>query len=406
MSDSKVAGGYVGARVVPRDDVWDVLERFASDLHRCDKGLRHKLVLAAIHDCINAEMVFWYPGRSSESLEFAGECVLPTNWCAGFARKLIDGTPGLDGRLLRSNLPENPSFGPYHPCSAALVRVSRSQGSWLVAVNFTKKHFLQDADLRIMALVRRIFVNHRRASDMTTRMTDTLAWLVQCLTTSIDSYLPQSRGHSERVAKIAVAIGKRMRLQRPLLNDLYFAGLLHDIGITSVPQSVLLKPEKLTADEFAAVKTHPIIGDGILAGIKQLAHLRPAVRHHHERYDGLGYPDGLAGDDIPLAARILAVADAFDAMRSPRPHRPAIAKAEVDAILAAGAGTQWDPKVIEYYLQCCSHFHAFYDKTASQTESAVVHVVESWNSDSTDEMEIGGNDRRGPTNTIVDAETQ
>src|SRR5439155_13511529 len=146
----------------------------------------------------------------------------------------------------------------------ALVRASRSQGSWIVALNFTKRRCLQAADLRIMALVRRIFVNQRRFADITGRMTDTLAWLVQCLTSSIDAHLPHARGHSERVAKLAVAIGKRMGLPKSVLNDLYFAGLLHDIGITGVPQSLLLKPEKLTDEEYAKVKTYPLFGDGIL----------------------------------------------------------------------------------------------------------------------------------------------
>jgi HD-GYP domain-containing protein (c-di-GMP phosphodiesterase class II) len=222
--------------------------------------------------------------------------------------------------------------------------------------------------------------------------------LVQCLTTSIDNHLPHSHGHSERVAKLAVAIGKRMHLPAAILNDLYFAGLLHDIGITGLPQSLLLKPDKLTEEEYATVKTYPIIGDGILAGIKQLAHLRPAVRHHHERFDGLGYPDGLAGDDIPLTARILGVADAFDAMRSPRPHRPAFARAQVDEILAGGAGKQWDPCVVEHHLRGRPHFHAYSGPTAtSQADSDVQRVVQGWNANSSGKLNLGGDsDRRGP----------
>src|SRR4029077_4149441 len=123
----------------------------------------------------------------------------------------------------------------------------------------------------------------------------------------IDAHVPHARGHSERVANIAVELGKRLHLPRPVLNDLYFAGLLHDIGLTHVQQSLLLKPGKLTEEEYDQVKIYPVIGDTIMSGIKQLAHLRPAVRHHHERYDGSGYPDGLSGDEIPLLARILGV---------------------------------------------------------------------------------------------------
>jgi HD-GYP domain-containing protein (c-di-GMP phosphodiesterase class II) len=227
-------------------------------------------------------------------------------------------------------------------------------------------------------------------------MTDTLAWLVQCLTTSIDAHLPQARGHSERVAKMAVAIGKHMQLPTSILNDLYFAGLLHDIGITGLPQSLFLKPEKLTAEEYATIKTYPILGDSILAGIKQLAHLRPAVRHHHEHYDGHGYPDGLSGDDIPLTARILGVADACDAMCSPRPHRPALVRAHVDDILRRGAGRQWDPCVVEHYLRGRPQFQAF-GEPAEQSEPGVQYVVQGWNADSSGKLNFAAtSENRGP----------
>src|SRR5262249_46745437 len=155
---------------------------------------------------------YWYPGNSDDPLTIAGGCDLPANWCANFARKLIDGTPGLDGRLLRSVLPSGPAGAICNPHSAALMRVSRTQESWMVALNFASTRSFQPNDVRIMALIRRILVNQRRYSDLTGRMTDTLASLVRCLTTSIDAHLPHARGHSDRVAKLAVAIGKRMRL--------------------------------------------------------------------------------------------------------------------------------------------------------------------------------------------------
>ena len=399
---TRVPGSCPGGPLPTQEDVWEILERFGRDINRCDKSVRRKLALEAVRASITAEAVYWYPGSSGDAVEIAGPCDLPASWCSSFAKKLIEGTPGLDGRLLRSVLPPGPAASPFQPTSVAMVRVSRSHASWLVALTFSQKQRLQVTDLRIMALVRRIFVNQARYSDITGRMTDTLAWLVQCLTTSIDAHSPHSRGHSERVAKLAVAIGKHMRLPTSLLNDLYFAGLLHDIGITGVPQSLLLKPEKLTAEEYATVKMYPVIGDSILAGIKQLGHLRPAVRHHHEHYDGQGYPDGLSGDDIPLTARILGVADAYDAMRSPRPHRPALAKAQVEDILAKGAGKQWDPRVIDHYFRGGPHFHVGGEaSTPSQTEPGVQEVVQAWNADSSGKLHFGeGSDLRGPPGRI------
>ena len=397
---SKLTRDFVGSPVAPQEDAWEVLERFAREINRCDKSVRHKLALEAVRDCTHAEAVYWLPGSGSDAFQIVSTLDLPAAWCTSFARKLIDGTPGLDGRLLRSVLPASAPTAPFSPYSAALVRVSHSHSNWIVAVNFTKRP-LQATDLRIMALVRRIFVNQRRYSEITARMTDTLAWLVQCLATSIDSHLPHAHGHSERVARLAVSIGKRMRLPSSILNDLYFAGLLHDIGITGLPQSLFLKPDKLTDEEYATIKTYPIIGDRILAGIKQLSHLRPAVRHHHERYDGLGYPDGLSGDDIPLTARILGVADAFDAMRSPRPHRPAFERAQVDDILASGAGKQWDPLIIDHYLRGRPHFYGYCEPN---TESAIERVVQDWSVNSSTSAKGCGNERRGPPGPLREAE--
>src|SRR4051794_32458729 len=128
----------IAARKSPaaHEDAWEVVERFARDINRCDKSHRHRLALEAIREGIRPSSVYWYPGTGGDALEIAGGCNLPAGWCSSFARKLIEGTPGLDGRLLRSVLPPGPPTAPFHPHSAALVRVSQSQGSWIVALNF------------------------------------------------------------------------------------------------------------------------------------------------------------------------------------------------------------------------------------------------------------------------------
>jgi HD-GYP domain-containing protein (c-di-GMP phosphodiesterase class II) len=379
-----IPGAYAGSPLLPPADVWDALEHFAWEMGQCEGSAAQKrLTLEAVRTSIAADAAYWYPGDADDAVEVVGSQVLPADWCCAFAGKLIKESPGVDGRLLRSELPPAPRIAPVQPHSAAMVRVSRSQSSWIVALSLSTRRCFQATDLRIMALIRQILVNQRRRCHLTSRMSETLSWLVQCLTTSIDAHLPHAQGHSERVAKVALEIGKRMHLATPVLNDLYFAGLLHDIGITGVPQSVLLKPARLTTPEYDQLRQFPVIGDRLLAGIKPLAHLRPAVRHVHERYDGQGYPDGLSGDDIPLMARILGVADAFDAMRSHRPHRLALASSQVDDILAQGAGTQWDPHIIEHYMVCRPHFHALHESPAqSQVAQNVRDVVEAWNDDS------------------------
>src|SRR5207253_10543070 len=142
----------------------------------------------------------------------------------------------------------------------------------------------------------------------------------------------------ERVARIAVRLGKQMGLGQRPLSDLYLAGLLHDIGKIGTPDAVLLKPGKLTPEETETMREHILIGDRIVADVKPFGHLRAGVRNHHEQFDGKGYPDGLAGRDIPLLARLLAVADSCDAMLSPRRYRAALPPPLIDATFQQFAG--------------------------------------------------------------------
>ncbi|HMO85105.1 MAG TPA: HD-GYP domain-containing protein, partial [Lacipirellulaceae bacterium] len=151
-------------------------------------------------------------------------------------------------------------------------------------------------------------------------------------------------------SRVAACLGDRLRLSKPALSVIYLGGLLHDIGKIGVDDHVLNKPGALTPDEFDQVKQHPQRGYDILRGIRQLEPTLPIVLHHHEAWDGSGYPHGLRGDATPLLARVTAVADAFDAMSSDRPYRSGMPDAKVDAILREGAGRQWDPLVIDAFF--------------------------------------------------------
>jgi HD-GYP domain-containing protein (c-di-GMP phosphodiesterase class II) len=154
-----------------------------------------------------------------------------------------------------------------------------------------------------------------------------------------------------------VELGRELDLQEDELSDIYLAGLLHDIGKIGIPDTVLLKTGSLTAEEFEQIKQHVTIGYNILSDLRPLRNLLPGVLYHHERWDGKGYPEGLAGEGIPLVARILAVADAFDAMNTKRPYRDAIPFEKVEETLAKGAGSQWDRRVIEAFMRCRGRVH-------------------------------------------------
>jgi len=178
-----------------------------------------------------------------------------------------------------------------------------------------------------------------------------LVGTITSLATAIDAKSPWTNGHSERVTKYAVELGKELGLKEHELERLRLSALLHDVGKIGTYDIVLDKPGKLSEEEFDLVKKHPGKGAEILAPIKQLIDVIPGVLHHHERYDGKGYPDGLKEEDIPLQARILCVADSYDAMTADRPYRTASGRDYAISELKRGAGTQFDPELIAVFLK-------------------------------------------------------
>jgi HD-GYP domain-containing protein (c-di-GMP phosphodiesterase class II) len=159
-----------------------------------------------------------------------------------------------------------------------------------------------------------------------------------------------TRGHSESVAQLSMRVAERLGLPEEERKEIYFAALLHDIGKIGVRDEVLLKPGRLTVEEMEIIRGHPIFGDAILGPLKFLGRVTGMVKHHHERWDGSGYPDRLQGEDIPLASRIVAVADTFDALTSDRPYRHRKSVTEALAVIREEAGRQFDPRVVEALL--------------------------------------------------------
>lgn len=170
---------------------------------------------------------------------------------------------------------------------------------------------------------------------------------LRSLAHALEAKDPHTRNHSERVAGISLLLAREVVQGPPeFLRSLVTAALLHDIGKIGVPEAILASPKRLTPEEFEFVKRHPEIGESILKPIYPNEVILRTVRNHHEAYDGTGYPDGLVGEAIPLPARLVAVADAYDAMTSTRPYRQAIPRSEALAILERGAGRQWDAEVV------------------------------------------------------------
>jgi HD-GYP domain-containing protein (c-di-GMP phosphodiesterase class II)/HAMP domain-containing protein len=167
---------------------------------------------------------------------------------------------------------------------------------------------------------------------------------------AIDANSPWTAGHSERVTRIAIEIGREMQLSASALDTLERGGLLHDIGKIAVPPAVLDKAGRLTEEEWAVMRRHPVVGCEILSPIPAFADALPLVRSHHERMDGTGYPDQLYGEAIPLLARVLAVADVFDALASDRPYRPGMTTEAACDIIQRGSGSHFDPSVVHAFM--------------------------------------------------------
>jgi len=174
---------------------------------------------------------------------------------------------------------------------------------------------------------------------------------VRVLAGAIDAKDPYTRGHSERVRRMSLGIANHLGFAEEKLEVLEYGALLHDIGKIGIKDEVLQKPGALSTEEYQYIQEHPLIGAKIVEGIDFFKDKIPMIRHHHEHFNGSGYPDGLIGEDIPLEARIITIPDAFDAMTSLRPHRKALPLQDVLIELEKGKGRQFDPKILEIFLR-------------------------------------------------------
>jgi len=173
---------------------------------------------------------------------------------------------------------------------------------------------------------------------------------VRMLAAAIDAKDPYTRGHSERVARYAIGIGKNLQLPEAEMRNLRISALLHDVGKIGIDDRILRKPGALSEEEFEVMKQHPAKGAAIMSGVAQLIDIIPGMKYHHEKWSGGGYPDGLEGEQIPIQARIVAIADTFDAMTTNRPYQKAMELAYVVEKIKSFAGTRFDPRVVEAFV--------------------------------------------------------
>ncbi len=258
------------------------------------------------------------------------------DWSRPFVKNRTVGTP------LEREIPELRNFV---LCS---IGDPGQQFGWLIHCNAPGEFGSVQASL--LQSIARILGTHLRNRELFQQNEDLYMSFVRSMVSTIDAKDAYTRGHSERVALVAKILAEQMGLPANEIDDIHLSGLLHDIGKVGVDDRILRKESKLDDDEFEQIKKHPEIGCQILTGLANLERILPGVRNHHESFDGNGYPDRLKGEEIPLMARILAVADSYDAMGSDRPYRLGMPLERLEVIFRENAGPQWDPRVIDAYF--------------------------------------------------------
>jgi putative two-component system response regulator len=229
------------------------------------------------------------------------------------------------------------------------------KGLSLGAMDFIKKPFVPEVlTLRVRHMIDLDHLQRKLEDEVEkkTRENERLfLHVVSSLASAIDAKDTYTNGHSDRVARYSRDIARRAGYEGNRLEDIYMMGLLHDVGKIGIPDAVINKPARLTDEEYDIIKTHPIMGARILGNIKEMPKLANGARWHHERFDGRGYPDKLSGENIPEEARIIAVADAYDAMTSHRSYREPLPQGVVRAEIEKGRGSQFDSRFASIMLE-------------------------------------------------------
>lgn len=328
---------------------WGTLEEMLAKLRHLDQA--QELIESSLQAIVNTapvEAAFYLAG---DTTCVSGRPVLDSGWCKSFlVLASADGACDKD-EIIWQRTTHHGHLNPL-PLHAAIVRVGKLSTGWIGMLRFKDNTPFTRSDLGLLHFTHQLLANQQYHAQTKQRFRESLVGILRSLSDVIEAKDSYTCGHSERVARIAVILAEHMRLSACEVKNLFMSGLLHDVGKVGIPDRILLKEGTLTNKEYEVMKTHPVIGDKIISQIRSFAKLRAGVRHHHERFDGRGYPDGLAGTAIPLEARILAVADTCDALMSQRRYRPARTPPEIDSILESISGSQLDPDILAHFREC------------------------------------------------------
>ncbi|OGS36383.1 MAG: hypothetical protein A2293_16810 [Elusimicrobia bacterium RIFOXYB2_FULL_49_7] len=222
----------------------------------------------------------------------------------------------------------------------------------LEAVNKAGGASFEETDFRLLSTLANSAAMAIHKAQLYSDLNELFISTVKVIANAIEAKDKYLHGHSERIRDFSVAIARELGCNESELRNIELAALLHDVGKIGIPEAILTKNGRLTEDETRQMNLHPSIGADMLSSVKQLNTIIPSVRYHQERFDGKGYPEGISGSDIPLSARIIAVADTFDAMTSDRTYRAALADQTALAEVERCSGTQFDPQCVRAFFKC------------------------------------------------------
>lgn len=257
------------------------------------------------------------------------------------------------GELMRSTTNRFPRFvkekGLHSFLSVPILKEAEPLGT--LTIYAKKRYSFSREDVKLLSLFASHIALSLKSTGLFKKMRKNYLDIIREVSSIVEAKDEFTKGHTERVTSYALKIARALGIKGMRRELLRCAGILHDIGKIAIDSAILNKPGKLTAEEWAQIKQHPVIASEMLTNVEFLDELAPIVRHHHERFTGGGYPDGVKSDEIPLESRILAVADSFEAMTSDRPYRSALSKQKAIAELKRCSGTQFDPAIVSAFLE-------------------------------------------------------
>lgn len=331
-----------------------------------DPAMAARRILPALQTTLKAEHLAvlhygWTPDSNERRAFWAGDEPLSADAC----QELLELLGADNHRPTVDNEFQRRPFAAQFPLIRELAVAPMGRNGWVLAFNrhlyeaasagpfeeFYTAHKFGTVEATLMTSAAAMLATHFHNLDLLRQKQALFNDTIKALVNAVDARDPYTRGHSERVGLFSKRFAEFVGMSRIDCDRIYLSGLLHDVGKIGIPDATLQKPGRLTEDEFAELKKHPDQGRSILANLHSMQDILPGVLYHHERYDGKGYPHGLAGNEIPIEGRLMAICDAYDAMTSNRPYRHGMPQEEAEARLREGRGTQWDPQLTDKFLE-------------------------------------------------------